>query len=332
MTPAARNRTPRPPATRRGPSGLIVFVVFLCLAVVCVSGGFALGRYLLDTLADSVVDTGGGGSGGNGTGGGSDDGNGSGGGDGSSGTGDGTGGDGSGSGGGDGGSGSIPAGGGAGSVICDLAPLTLWTIQVGAFGQRANADAAVTKLTSGGFAGYVLSPNADSSLYKVRTATGLDREVIDAALARVKTGGFPDAFVTTQMLGSRTWTITGSSIDYADRLATGIETLLSAIRIQGDLWDDNHAGRLDREAAGRTVEALITTIREAKNAVAEMQAPSDLSALGERVQQHLLEATTNLQSLKSFLSGQAEADRLAAESSFIGLVDSFARLEAGIGQ
>lgn len=328
MTAAARNRTPRPPVSRRGPSGLTVFVVFLCLAVVCVAGGFTLGRYLLDTLAESVVDTGGGGAGSGGSG--SGDGA-SGGGDSPTGGGDGTAGGGSGSTG-DTGSGTVPAGGGAGSATCDLASLTLWTIQVGAFGQRANADAAVAKLAQGGYPGCVLEPNADSSLYKVRTVTGLDRAVVDAVLARVKTAGFPDAFVTTQMLGSRTLILTGSSIQYAELAATGIESLLSVIRIEGDLWDDYHAGRLDREAATRTVDALITTVREAKNALAGVQAPSDLTALGQEVQEQLIEASTNLESLKSFLSGQADADRIAAESSFIGLVDAFAGLEAGIGQ
>ncbi len=49
------------------------------------------------------------------------------------------------------------------------------------------------------------------------------------------------------------------------------------------------------------------------------------------LQAQLISASTNLQALKSYLAGQSDADRIAAESSYIGLVEAFLRLEAGLG-
>jgi len=57
--PSGRKKIPRPKSGSRGPSGFTVFIVFLLLGVVCVTAGFALGRYLLATFGDTLADTGG---------------------------------------------------------------------------------------------------------------------------------------------------------------------------------------------------------------------------------------------------------------------------------
>lgn len=225
----------------------------------------------------------------------------------------------------------MPAGGGAGSVTCQTSPLPVYGIQIGAFGSKTNADKAVLDLASKDLPGYVLAPDGASTLYRVRTVTLTKREVADAVLARVKTQGY-DCFLATQTLAATRKTLTGSSTQYLEKAAKGIEVLLSCLRIEGDIWDEFRAGNLNRQNATTKVEALITSVREARDGLSALSPPSDLAALGKAVETQLIAATTNLQALKSFLSGQSAADRLAAESSFIALIDGFARLEAGIGR
>jgi len=306
---SAQRRT-RPQPQPRGPSGFTVFMVFLLLAVLCISGGFALGRYLLSTLGDTVAD---------GLGPGADQAAGTGGQSGEEGT---SGDDGT------GGAGSVPAGGGPGSAVCDLSPVTFYAIQVGAFGSRANGDNVVADLAGKGLPGHVLEPGADSELYRVRTVTGTRREVVEAVLARVRTKGYADAFIVTQTVAASDLTLSGSSVRYVERAAAAVEALVSLLRVEGDIWDDHHAGSLDRAEASRTVDALIVTVREAKENLAGLTAPTDLAGLGGALETLLIEATANLQALKSYLASGVEVDRLAAESSFVGLVDRYVRFEA----
>lgn len=313
--PTGRTRMPEAhrEAVSRGPSGFTVFIVFLLLAALCIGAGFTIGRYILAALQNNVADSGGqAGPGGQPGGGGT------------------SGGTGGGQAGGSGAGGAVPAGGGPGSVNAQVSPLSVYGIQVGAFSTRANADKVVQALAGKGYPGYVLEPSGGSSLYRVRTVTLTDREVASAALARVKTQGYSDAFVAAETIDATPLTLTGSSLDYLRKAAAGIEALASCLRIEGDLWDHYHSGTLNRTEAAKNTDALVTTIREAKDGLAGLQAPSDLSALGDAVQAQLIAATTNLSALKSYLSGQADADRLAAESSYIGLVDGYARMSASL--
>ncbi|RJQ05180.1 MAG: SPOR domain-containing protein [Bacillota bacterium] len=306
----------REPARSRGPRGVTVFFVFLILAALCIGAGFTVGRYILSTLSDTMADpadTSGdtGGSGGTG----------------------GTGGDGQGGTDGDTGGdtgGAIPAGGGAGNVICDLSPLPVYAIQVGAFGSRANADKVVSDLAAKGYPGHVLSPASGSTLYKVWTVTVTKRDVAEAVRSRLKTQGYQDCFVAGEDLDTTALTLSGSSLDYLNKAKTAIEVLSSCLRIEGDIWDKYHSGSLDRAAATTSVDALLTTVSEAKAGLARFVAPQDLAPLGQTLDELLQAALANLEQVKSYLTSQRDADRIAAESSFISLVDRYARLGASL--
>lgn len=290
----------------RGPSGVTVFLVFLALAALCLGAGFTLGHYILSTLNDKISDSGGAQPGGESGGGGPGDTGGTGG---AGGTGGGT-----------------PAGGGAGSVTLASNPLTVYAIQVGAFNSRANADRVVADLAGKGYPGYVLEPVSGSGLYKVRTVTATRKEVAQAAQGRLKTQGFADCFVTSESLDETPLKLEGSSVDYLNRIKTALEAVASGLRIEGDIWDKYHSGTLDRTDATKNVDALITTIAGAKDGLASLAAPQDLASLGQAADGQLAAAKANLASLQSYLSGQVEADRLSAESSFIGLLDGYGRL------
>ena len=319
--PSGRKKKPRMKAGGRGPSGFTVFVIFLVLAVLCITAGFALGRYLLATLGETIGGSAppvSGGTPGGDTG--------------STTPGE-TEGDGDadpGDNGGDSG-GTVPAGGGAGSVTCQTSPLTVYGVQIGAFGSKANADRAVLDLAGKDLPGHVLGPSGETTLFRVRTVTLTKREVAETVLARIKIQGYPDCFLTTQTLAASRKTLSGSSTQYLDKAAKGIEVLLNCLRIEGDIWDELRAGTLDRQAASTKVEALIASVRQARDGLSSLSAPPDLVGLGEKVGTQLIAASTNLQALKSYLSGQAAADRLAAESTFIALVDGFARMEQSLG-
>jgi len=323
---SARRRAPRSQTRSGGPSGFTVFLVFLVLSVVCVSGGFAVGKYLLATLGETIADGGGGsgdvaGPGGGGSGGDATD-------PGAGESGGGSGGD-SGETGEDGGT--VPAGGGSGSATCELNSLTFYAVQVGAFGARSNADAVVDGLASKGLPGFVIEPAAGVDLYKVWTAPATDGEVTDAVLALVRDKGYPDCFVTSRTVGAGTLTFQGSSVSYVEKVADAVETLVRCLRIEGDVWDDYYAGSLDRVEAGANVDAMITTLGQVTAALAGLEPPSDLEALGEAVAEQLTAAAANLEAVRKWLDDQVESDLLAAQSSYIGLLDEFHRFEAGLG-
>jgi len=316
---SARKRAPRARTGPRGPSGFTVFLVFLILAVVCVSGGFSLGKYLLATLGETIADSGAGpGQDGSGTG--------------QEGTGaSGDGGSGNGSAGpGDGGQ-TTPAGGGPGSATADIAPLTLYAIQVGAFGSRGNAETVVDDLRAKELPGFIIEPTDGANLYKVWTTAATDGEVIGAVLARVREKGYADSFVTSRTVAASPLVFQGSSLDYLQAVAGAVETLVRCLRIEGDIWDDHYAGSLDRVEAGADVDALLTTLEQVETHLSGLEPPADLQALGEAVTAQLQEARTNLLAVKSWLEGQSAADLLTAQSSFIGLLDQYARFEAGLG-
>ncbi|MEW6032327.1 MAG: SPOR domain-containing protein [Bacillota bacterium] len=315
--PSGQKKSTRPRTAARGPKGITVFLVFLLLAVLCITGGFALGRYLLSTLGENLGGTpppstapgtttpgtttpGAGGTGGE-------------------------------TGGGQTGGGALPAGGGAGSRTCQTSPLAVYSIQIGAFSSRANAESAVRDLASKNLPGFVVEPSGGSTLYRVRTVAVTKREVADAVIATVRSKGYPDSFLVSQTVAETRLTLSGSSVQYLERAVTAIETLVSCLRIEGDIWDRYRSGTLDRATAATRVDSLITAVREAREGLSSLQAPSDLAALGDVLQAQLISASTNLQALKSYLAGQSDADRIAAESSYIGLVEAFLRLEAGLG-
>lgn len=309
-----RKRMPvRQAAVSRGPSGIAVFIVFLLLAALCIGAGFTLGRYILATLSEKIGDGGpsaGGGTGdtpGGGAPGGEDPGSG-----------------------GSSGGGAVPAGGGQGSVACGQSPLTIYFVQIGAYGARTNADKAATELAGKGYPGFVLAPTAGTNLYKVRAATVTRKDVAESAQGRLKTQGYPDCFVGNEALDASPVTISGSSVDYLNKLKGGLDALASCLRVEGDIWDKYRSGALNRTEAAKSVDSLIVTADSAKSGLASLIAPQDLKALGEAVDGQLSAAKANLTSLKTYLSGQVDADRLRAETSYAGLVDAYGRLGASL--
>ncbi len=308
-----RRRVPQREATvSRGPKAVTVFLFFLLLAALCLGAGYTIGNYILTTLGDKVAGNGGQTPGDTSGGGGIQPGD-----------------TGAGGTGGSGG-GAVPAGGGAGTVTCGTNPLAVYALQVGAFGSRSNADKVVADLAAKGYPGYVIEPPAGEKLYKVRTVTLTRKDVAETVQARLKTQGFPDCFVATENLDATALKLSGSSLDYLNKVKAGIENLASCLRIEGDIWDKYRSGNLDRTAAGKDVDALVTSLGAAKDGLAGLAAPQDLAALGQAVDEQLAAAKTNLASLKAFLTGQTDADRLKAESSYIALVDAYARLGASL--
>lgn len=297
----------------KGPSGLMVFVVFLLLAALCLAAGFAIGHYFLSSLEETVAggqpgageDTSGGGTSPPGD------------------TGSGTGGTGS------GGTGT-PAGGGPGSVNCNVTPLAVYSVQVGAFASRANAESVVENLAGKGYPGFVADPTGGTNLYRVRAATLTNRDAAVTVAGRLKTQGYADCFVQAESLDSSPLTLSGSSLDYLRKAAVAVETLAACIRTEGDVWDDYYNGTLNRTEALAAVRALATRVTEAANGLGALVPPADLAALGNALDQSLDAALENLTVLGRWLEGQAEADRLEAASSFMSLVHAYVKLGSGL--
>ncbi len=297
----------------RGPSGIAVFIVFLLLAALCIGAGFTLGRYILATLSEKIGD--GDPSAGDGS-------------DGA--PGGGSPGEGSPGSGGSSGGGAVPAGGGQGSVACGQSPLAIYFVQIGAYGARTNADKAATELAGKGYPGFVLAPTAGTNLYKVRAVTVTRKDVAESAQGRLKSQGYPDCFVGNEALDASPVTISGSSLDYLNKLKGGLDALSNCLHVEGDVWDKYRSGALNRTEAAKSVDTLIAGVDSAKSGLASLIAPQDLKALGEAVDGQLSAAKANLTSLKSYLSSQVDADRLQAEKSYAGLVDAYGRLGASL--
>ncbi len=65
-------------------------------------------------------------------------------------------------------------------------PLSAFTIQVGAFKDRATAESVVTRLKEKGFAAYLVSPEGDSSLFNVRVGSYPARSDAERVQARLR--------------------------------------------------------------------------------------------------------------------------------------------------
>jgi cell division septation protein DedD len=65
-------------------------------------------------------------------------------------------------------------------------PLSAFTIQVGAFKDRATAESVVTRLKERGFAAYLVSPEGDSSLFNVRVGSYPARSDAERVQARLR--------------------------------------------------------------------------------------------------------------------------------------------------
>jgi len=76
-------------------------------------------------------------------------------------------------------------------------PAPLLAVQVGAFGEPANARATVTRLQSAGLAATVAAPDARSRLTRVRIAGIASVEQFDRIMNQLRTLGFPDARLAT---------------------------------------------------------------------------------------------------------------------------------------
>jgi hypothetical protein len=317
----SRKRMPTREATvSRGPSGTTVFIVFLLLAVLCIGAGFTIGRYILGTIGDKLGVGGDHPSAGDGTG--SAPGGGT--------PGGGTPGGGTPDGGGSSGGGAVPAGGGQGSVICGATPLTIYFVQIGAYGARVNADKAVADLSRKGYPGYVIAPTAGVNLYKVRAVTLTAKAAAEATQGRLKAQGYPDCFSGNEVLDAAPVTISGSSLDYLKKIKAGIDAVAGCLRVEGGVWDKYHSGVLNRAEAAKSVDTLLAGVDAAKAGLASLIAPQDLKVLGQAVDGQLAAARANLATLKSYLSTQADADRLSAETSYAGLVDAYSRLGASL--
>ena len=71
---------------------------------------------------------------------------------------------------------------------------TLYRVQTGAFGNKANADALASKLKAKGFDTYIVT---SGGLYKVQVGAYSNKANAEAMLTKIKAAGF-DAFITTQ--------------------------------------------------------------------------------------------------------------------------------------
>lgn len=71
---------------------------------------------------------------------------------------------------------------------------TLYRVQVGAYREKANADAQLAKVKTAGFDTYMIQVD---SLYKIQVGAYKEKSNADAMLNRVKAAGF-DAFITTK--------------------------------------------------------------------------------------------------------------------------------------
>lgn len=71
---------------------------------------------------------------------------------------------------------------------------TLYRVQVGAYREKANADAQLAKVKAAGFDTYIIQVDG---LYKIQVGAYKEKSNADAMLNRVKAAGF-DAFITTK--------------------------------------------------------------------------------------------------------------------------------------
>lgn len=71
---------------------------------------------------------------------------------------------------------------------------TLYRVQVGAYREKANADAQLAKVKAAGFDTYMIQVDG---LYKIQVGAYKEKSNADAMLNRVKAAGF-DAFITTK--------------------------------------------------------------------------------------------------------------------------------------
>ena len=71
---------------------------------------------------------------------------------------------------------------------------TLYRVQVGAYREKANADAQLAKVKAAGFDTYMIQVDG---LYKIQVGAYKEKANADAMLNRVKSAGF-DAFITTK--------------------------------------------------------------------------------------------------------------------------------------
>jgi DedD protein len=65
-----------------------------------------------------------------------------------------------------------------------------FTIQVGAFKDRATADSVVSSLKAKGFAAYVVSPGAAEGLFNVRVGSYADRADAEQVQVRLRDANF----------------------------------------------------------------------------------------------------------------------------------------------
>ncbi|MCL6580055.1 MAG: SPOR domain-containing protein [Firmicutes bacterium] len=301
----------REPAVPRGPSGATVFITFLVLAALCIGGGFVMGRYILATLGERMADTGGGP--GQSTPGGTRPGSG-----GTSGSG------------GSAPTGPVPAGGGPGSVTASLTSFSIWSVQVGAFSTRANADKVVADLATKGYPGHVQAPASGSTLYKVRALTVTSKDIAQTAQGRLRTQGYPDCFVLGETVDGTPLVLKGSSLDYLNKAKAAVEALAACVRTEGELWSKFHAGTFDRSDASSKVDGLISSVNSARSGLASLIPPQDLAALGKALDEMLAQAKANLDKFKAYLGSQSDADRIKAESSYLELADAYVRLGMGL--
>lgn len=106
---------------------------------------------------------------------------------------------------------------------------TLYRVQIGAFGKKANAETQLVKVKAAGFETYMVQVDG---LWKIQTGAFSKRENADAQLAKVKAAGF-DAFISTKNTYSLTQFVkdiqTAIGVD-ADGVA-GAETLSKTVTL-----------------------------------------------------------------------------------------------------
>lgn len=77
-------------------------------------------------------------------------------------------------------------------------PVSTWTVQLGSFGDKANAERQVKQLTDKGFPAFLsrYQNSAGKVLYRVRVGTEKDRARADKLLARLANSGFNGKVLT----------------------------------------------------------------------------------------------------------------------------------------
>lgn len=122
---------------------------------------------------------------------------------------------------------------------------TLYHVQTGAFGNKANADAMLSKVKSAGFDTYMVKVD---NLYKIQVGAYSSKENADAMAAKLKTAGF-DTYVTTKS-GTAVSSATKKSVD---ELAREV--------IQG-LWGNGQERKNRLQAAGYDHNAVQKRVNE----------------------------------------------------------------------